>query len=169
MWKPIQTLWNKIEGNLYFWIIGAIFSAIGSSAVLTSIWKRIQSYRGVHATDSTGLFVLCLLVSCLLLLAWIAARREVKLRGTSFGKSSFLNQTESITGVALPEPTTPLSVDLRGEILELYFQRAPYPLPFSPIHILLKVLIVNHGPDQATITHCGLQISLGSFNRARRN
>jgi hypothetical protein len=28
----------------------------------------------------------------------------------------------------------------------------------------MKVHIVNHGSDEATITHCGLQVSLGAFH-----
>jgi len=64
-------------------------------------------------------------------------------------------------------PSLPRPVDLRGEILEMYFYGPQDFMAFSfaPKHILCKVLIVNHGPDQATITHCGLQISLGDFQR----
>jgi hypothetical protein len=163
MWKPIQALWKKIEGNLYFWIIGAIFSTVGGSAVLTSIWKYIQSYRGVHATDSKGLFILCLLISCLILLAWIAARREVKPRIASLAESSL--QTESLAVTVLPEPSTPHSVDLRGEILEIYFYNPQSFITFEPMHVLCKVRIVNHGPDEATITDFSLEVNLGNFQR----
>lgn len=165
MWKPIQTLWDAIKGNVYFWIIGAIFSAFGGSAVLTSIWKRLQSYRGVPATDSRGLFILCLLISCFVLLAWIAGRREVRLRTASLAEPHLPYQTESPEDGELSEPAVPLSVDLRGEILEIYFYHSQFFLTFEPIHVLCKVRIVNHGPDQATITHCGLEVKLGTFQR----
>jgi hypothetical protein len=65
-------------------------------------------------------------------------------------------------------PSGPRSVDLRGEILEIYFMSAPYMMSVTvaPMHILLKVRVVNHGPDQATITHCGLDIDVGEFHRS---
>jgi len=64
-------------------------------------------------------------------------------------------------------PTVVLSVDLRGEIKELYFYKPEGALG-TVSHatiIVLKVRIVNHGPDEATITEVGLQVGLGDFQR----
>jgi hypothetical protein len=151
------------RSNLYFWIISLVVSALGGGALLTSIWKHIQTYRGVHVTDSTGLFILCLLISCLVLFVWIAARLEVRRRTVPFANLLPIGQTEALSTV--PEPSAPLPVDLQGEILEMYFEQQAYSFAssFAPVHVLFKVRIVNRGPDQATIVGCGLTISLEGF------
>ena len=98
-------------------------------------------------------------------MAWIVARREVKLRTISVTPEGlfFPPQTESLEDA--DPPAAPLSVDLRGEILEMYFYHPQSWLMFEPMHILCKVRIVNHGPDQATITSVGLEVNLPGFNR----
>jgi hypothetical protein len=159
MWKPVHTLWSKIEGNFYFAIIWAILSAIGGSAAVTSVWKQIQSYRGVYTTDSKSLFILCLLISIIILLAWIVAKIEVKRRIAS--PAVLPDSKPALSAVALS--TVPRTVDLQGEILEIYFSDS-FPTPFiGRKDVLMRVRIVNRGPNEATITHCGLQVSLGEF------
>ena len=53
--------------------------------------------------------------------------------------------------------------DLRGEILELYFHKVD-DIPSFPSHIVvvMKAQIVNHGSDEVTITHCGLEVRIGT-------
>lgn len=56
----------------------------------------------------------------------------------------------------------PRPVDLRGEILELYFRKRDDILSFpSQTTVVMKVQVVNHGPQEATITHLGLEVCLG--------
>lgn len=64
----------------------------------------------------------------------------------------------------LEKSASPLPVDLRGDILELYFHAENDLLGFpSHTYILMKVQIVNRGTAEATITKVGLQIRVGQF------
>jgi hypothetical protein len=63
-------------------------------------------------------------------------------------------------------PTLPSPVDLRGDILELYFRKVNDMLGLpDKTFILLKVKIVNHGPVEATISKVALTVSLGAFKQ----
>jgi hypothetical protein len=57
-------------------------------------------------------------------------------------------------------------VNLQGEILDLYFHNSDVVIPLQRMFVLLKVRIVNHGPEEATVTHCGLRVSLKDFRAA---
>src|SRR5271168_3839876 len=48
---------------------------------------------------------------------------------------------------------------------KMYFYHQQVWLMIEPMHILCKVRIVNHGPDQATIHGVGLEVDLPNFNR----
>lgn len=68
-----------------------------------------------------------------------------------------------------PPPPLPIvvhpPVDLRGEIQELYFYK-PVVLGVSiRTLIVMKVRVVNHGPDEATVTHVGLHVGLEGFQQ----
>jgi hypothetical protein len=172
MWKPAQKLWEAIKGNVYFWIISFVCSSLGGSAALTSIWKHIQEYRGMPVPDSKGIYLLCMLISCLVILSWIAARLEVKFRTASQFRDKLpvhppVHDLRPSTVPKQLEPPLVRPVDLRGQILEIYFNDLPFeqPLLFYPMRIICKASIVNHGPDQTTITGCALYIKLGDFER----
>ena len=65
---------------------------------------------------------------------------------------------------ALPDPPPPPKpVDLQGKILEMYIALFDENLLLSKTYVAIKVQIVNHGPDEATVISCGLQISLGTW------
>lgn len=163
--KILRGIWNPVKGNVYYDFAKAVVSAFGGSGLLATAWKYIQKWRGHPQTDFLGIFILGALISCALLLAWVVARRET--RFNIFAKGSSIPSAETSLVVAKPPVTAPSSlsppprpVDLQGEILELYFFNPPEHLPISRIFVLIKIQIVNRGPDEATITHCGLKISL---------
>jgi len=63
---------------------------------------------------------------------------------------------------ATPSSVSPLSVDLRGEILELYFHKDnDIPSFQEHITVVMKVQLVNHGTAEATVTRCGLHVCIG--------
>jgi hypothetical protein len=89
-----------------------------------------------------------------------------------FGVSRFLNKRIGNRSVPPMKPrlavegtateTPPRPVDLRGEILELYFHEQNSILGVSEcVTVIMRMRIVNHGPTEATITHCDLQVCLG--------
>lgn len=161
--KKVRKFWEAIKGNVYFWLISVIASSVFGSAFVTSLWNRIQEYRGRAVPDSKGIFILCLLISCLLVLSWITAQRQIRLRLlspppiTQFAPShveSLPSAPPAKVQVLPPQPVEsplPAPVDLRGDILEIYFNDPNFEqLPtLRPLCILCKVAIVNHGVDLA--------------------
>ena len=135
--------------------------------MVTAISRLIHYLRGTPQTDLKGTFILWMLVSCFLVLTWIAARRESRIRSLAATTSPTLLKVLVPATIPAPSPPAltpvPKLVDLQGEILEVYFNDS-FPTPIiGRKYVLMRVRIVNRGPNEATITHCGLQVSLGAF------
>ena len=57
----------------------------------------------------------------------------------------------------LTRPLPPSRWICTGKILEMYIALFDENLLFSKTYVAIKVQIVNHGPDEATVISCGLQ------------
>lgn len=163
MWKAAaKHIWEAIRGNVYFWLI-----TLGGGAVVTGISRLIHYVRGTPQTDLKGTFILWMLVSCFLLLTWVAARREARPRGVIVERKPDESASLSTMPNLLrsPSPKLPLPVDLKGEILEIYFYTPEGWMQIGETYIVAKVSIVNHGPDEVTITRVRLEIVVGAFRQ----
>lgn len=169
MWKSVKKVWDAVKGNVYFEILKAAFTFLGGGALLAAVWSKIQAYRGIPQTDLKGTVILAMLISTFLLLVRIVAKRVVRPQIATVPMTPPPLPPAQAAGVNLTEPKKPLAaprpVDFQGKILELYFHDLEGVLLFAPMKILMKVWIVNRGPDVATIPSCSLEIKLGDFRR----
>jgi len=162
LWKWLQGQYDDIKGNakwaLLYWL------ALGSG--LTWIIHHIQDAYRTNIASWLALAAPIFSILAVLYLVWIVSSRIPPLKTQSIADKL------ALIPVPAPEPKPPanppqlprqLPVDLRGEIEEIYFQKQGFGafIFAMKIFILMKVRIVNHGPDDATITHIGLSATVG--------
>ena len=150
--------WEQIRGNLKYDLIKYTFVFAGAvvmaaSAYLASLLKNLPTWFLPSAVLAVALIAFWWLGRTLNGRKAIQADEEPQ-EPLSFQPAGQL----PAPSLASPEPKP---VDLRGEILELYFDRQCTPGISLQVSILMKIRITNHGPDQAAITGWTLHFQLG--------
>jgi len=154
----IHNFWTKIQGHLYY----DIAKSIALSLFATASAYLVQRIRHAPQQDFLGYVILAVLIFCAFMLAWIASRSTGRAALNSKSPDTPPPKTDAPMPAPFTLPPAP-AVDLRGEILELYFHREEIPIT-STVTVVMKVQIVNHGPVDATITAVRLQIRVGTDN-----
>jgi hypothetical protein len=151
----LRRQYKDIKGHLKWEIIKFVAVLLVSGGGLTLLAHWLQK---VFSTNIAGWLALASPIFSILAVLYLLLIFTPRSTAVASGES-LLAPNQLSAG--------PLAVDLRGEILELYFLGAPYmmAMTISPMYVLLKVQIVNHGPDQVTVKSCGLHINIGDFHR----
>lgn len=157
----LRRQYEDIKGNakwaLLYWLV------LGSG--LTWIIHHIQYAYHANIAGWLALAAPIFSILAVLYLVWIVSSRMPPLKTQKVTDKLDLIPVPApqLTAPAkLPQPPRQLPVDLRGEIEEIYFQKqAGLFLLTLKMFIVMKVRIVNHGPDDATITHIALSATVG--------
>jgi hypothetical protein len=151
--------WTDIRGNLKW----AFVYWLGLGGGMTWLAHHLQFT--LHA-NLAGWLSLAAPIFSILAVAYLV----VIVVGRNNNRTATPPSEEPTTGAlaaiqnALPAPPAlQKGVDLQGEIRELYIQSFEDMLHFSKTYVVMKVRITNHGPDEATVTGCGIRISLGDY------
>lgn len=157
----LRNQYNDIKGNLKWaiilWLLG------GGGLTVLAHWLQAASHLNV-----AGWLALAAPIFSILAVLYLLMILQPKITATS------PDQIEDLSPATIQSLQAPKSVDLRGEVLEIYFYSPDQTLPgqghfltISPdigqAYVLIQALIVNHGPDPATIKAAALEIILGSF------
>jgi hypothetical protein len=174
--EVLRQQWDDIRGNFKWQIIVAIFGLLGGNALLSAfvawIAKVFQRMIGLPVLPARFYVVLAILVFCVIVLsaifllvftAFMAKRNPSKLSPEP--QTCMPPEEEGAYLPAVPNPPVvpepPKAVDLKGEFLELYFYRPDvFNLVVQRVYVLMKMRIVNCGPDEATITSWQLGVQL---------
>jgi hypothetical protein len=155
--RYIKTFLRKFTEFLWQQII------VGGTLTALILWEQV--HHGIITTQKVHDNVLAVLEPYLWLiggaLLWHLVRTAYLLYLEDQAEIERLNAL--VTPPPKPEiESSPKAIDLRGEILEIYFDKAD-DIPSFPscTTILMKVQVVNHGPMEATITSMGLLVHLG--------
>lgn len=130
------------------WIVGQVRSALGLAGLPAYFYLLL----GIVVFCAVSLFAI--LVVCL--------QRTVTGAIAKAPPSSPRPSIPAEPRVLLPSP--PKTVDLRGQILELYLAQFEDLLHTSRTYMVMKVRIVNHGADEVTISGVGARASLADFS-----
>jgi hypothetical protein len=159
--RYIKTFFRKLGEFLWQQIIvGAVLAVC---ILLQQIHRNIISTTAIRANILAVLEPYLFVIGVLVL--WHLGRTAYLLHLEDRAEIDRLVANQPpVEEIEPPAPVEPLSVDLRGVILELYFHKENDLLSF-PSHtiILIKAQIVNHGPVEATITQVGLQVRIGAY------
>jgi hypothetical protein len=175
----IKRQWEELRPHLKWQLILLAVEGLGINAAIAALvsWatKHIQSWFGVPTLPTHFYVVLAILVFCAILLSIIfifafvglLSKRKTSTIPDAPIKSNFrpVSNNELVARLAAEvvptPPAQPKPVDLRGEILELYFYTDGIPTVNSQVYILMKMRTVNHGQDEASVTRWGLLIQVG--------
>jgi hypothetical protein len=146
-------VWEYIGAVAHHW--GTLVTG-GVAIGVLGIWQGTG--HSVPRSVYWCLGLIALFISCFR--AWLAER---KAKDKAIAELNVIQRHgQEKASFPLPAPALPLPVDLRGDLSELYFRKDNDLLGMpSRTTVVMKVQIVNHGPTEATITHCGLQIRIG--------
>ena len=167
----LKNQWDDIKGNVKFWLISSAIAALAGTAVLSGLaaWVGmfVQQLIGIPTSPSRFYVVLSVLVFCAALLStrfvFVLIDFARKNASRSFKILPPPSPPASIEKVVVPiskAQDQPKPIDLQGEILELYISPPTGIITPSLVYLVLKVRIVNHGPDEATITRIALRVTL---------
>jgi hypothetical protein len=153
-WVWLKRQHEDIKGH-YKW---AIITWLVAGSGFTWLVQRLQAV--LHANIAGWLALAAPIFSILAVgyLVFVSSRTTPTVPSTRSDKVTL--------PLPSPQPVVCLSVDLRGEIQELYFYKPQdFGMPAPKTIVVMKVRIVNHGPDEATITHVGLRANLEDFQQ----
>jgi hypothetical protein len=159
---------GELKPHALWYLIALILGALGVDAAISAFvsWtvKRLGVLFGIVALP-WSFFALFAVVLFGALGAWtVLTLLLYRFAGRTAAIAPKLRIGDSDdVEYSISQPSPPKSVDLQGEILELYISRTGIIATPSLLYIVLKVRVVNHGPDETTIMGCGLHISLGQF------
>jgi hypothetical protein len=153
-WEWLKRQYEDIKGH-YKW---AIITWLVAGSGFTWLVHFLQA--ALHANIAGWLALAAPIFSILAVgyLVFVSSRTTKAVSPTP--SNSAMLPAPSQPSLRIPSP-----VDLRGEIQELYFYKPHAPLVSGKTFVVMKVRIVNHGPDEATITHVSLQAKLGDFQK----
>lgn len=153
----LQRQWEEIRPNLKWQIVLAIGGWIGGTGGVATLlaWatKYLQVLIGVPVLPTRFYVVFAIFIFCALVVS-------ITFVFVFMGFTRRQPISASPTVAVLPPVTpaaTPKPVDLQGEILELYFGQSKGKHKL----VLMKIRIVNHGLDEASIINWRLKITVG--------
>lgn len=156
-----KRLWGAIEGNLYWQILTWLAGSSVGGAVLATVAKLLHHVAHLPQTNTMGYFIIGALGALTVAVCILIARKSVQVRNTEDDPSKvFGTNPVSPTPELIPlPPPPPPSINLKGEILSLYFLRPSS--GFGSYSVFAKLRITNHGPDEAVIVKWNLHILIG--------
>ena len=163
IYRWFASQWADVRGNLKYAL--AYWIVLGGGMT----WLAHHLQATLHANLAGWLSLAAPIFSILAvayLVAISAGRNSARIPARIPAPPPTPNASSAIQRLAaLPElPVRPKPVDLQGKFLELYIQSFEDLLHITKTYVAMKVQIVNHGPDEATIVSCGLHISLGPWS-----
>lgn len=158
-----KRLWAAIEGNLYWQILTWLAGSSAVGAVLAAVAKLLHHVAHLPQSNTMGYFIIGALEALTVAICILIARKNVLIRSTEGDPSNCFEANQVSTAPELiplpPPPPPPPSINLKGEILGLYFLRPPS--GFGSYSVFAKLRITNHGPDEAVIVKWNLHILIG--------
>jgi len=152
--KWFEDQWNQIRGHVKYDLIKWVVLAgiPGASAAIPFLLHWVQSGRHAPQQDLLGYVILGILIFCALTLTAILFFVAAKMtKAASPGDSS--------ASATYEETSIPKPVDLRGEVLDLYFRDTPQ--AYGNYDVFMKLRVTNHGFQEATVAEWNLYVSVG--------
>jgi hypothetical protein len=152
--KWLNKQYHVIEGHLKWAIILTITTALTWTA----------HYVDAHRADIASWLNLALPIFAIVAVLYLVLSRSPRRESAPSAKPLTLPPPPAPTLPALPSPPAP--VNLQGEIQELYFKSEGIPGLLQKMFVVMKVRVVNFGPDEAAITDIKLNVNVGESHLA---
>jgi hypothetical protein len=164
--KSLKEQWAELLPHIKAHIVIQFGTALLTSAIVSGVglWVAHLLERLVGGPKLPTLFylALALLFFCAILLANLLSAVAIKPSTTTIAPApqELPAPTEAIVLPPIQKP-----VDFHGRFLEIYFSK-PDPLPITSYFVLVKLEMVNRGPDEATASFRGIVVSLPGYKRS---
>lgn len=148
-----KEFWPKIQYDVFkYAFLASAPTMLAVLVYLLHLWKTVPSWIPAG--------VLFVVAACMFI--WYGSLLLILL-----GRNSE-NSMDRLPGKGMsnldPVASGPKPVDLQGKILELCLHTDNEWESLCRFYVLARVRIVNTGPDEATVTHWGMEISLGRYH-----